>query len=404
MKYLVILGDGMADCRPLDWSKSPLNIAYHPFMDYLATYGTVGLVNTLQGVRSPVGSDVANLNILGFDLRKCYRGRASLEMMALGVELEPDDIALRINLVNIKNNVMVNPAVNDISQRDARKIIDTLNDRFGNERYHFYCGSGYRHYLVIHHENVSVKKDGHTYVMHLTPPHNIIGKEINDYLPTGHLDNELCGLMSRAERVISSLTLNKKRVEKGLPAITGIWLWGESLPATLTSFREMHHLEGAIISAVDLLKGIAIGSGMRAINVKGATGTLNTNYEGKANAAIKCFKHGVEFVYVHIEAPDECSHQRDEKGKVKAIELIDEKILAPIFNYLYDSGEEFKVLVMPDHATSSIFGGHTGDAVPYVLYSNTNLVKGIGKYSEESARKTGPAIAIGELMNKFLYR
>ena len=387
MKYLLVLGDGMAD-YPIEsiGNKTPLEVAKKPYMDYLAQNGKIGMVKTVPDGYKP-GSDVANLGALGYDATKCYTGRSPLEALSIGIKMEDDDIALRTNLVtlsddkNYADKTMIDYSSGEITTAESRELMKYINEKLGNEKFVFYGGVSYRHCLIIKHDE---PKD-----MTLTPPHDITGKKITTYLPKGQLHEELLDLMSKSYDLLMEHPINKTRIAKGLNPASSIWFWGQGTKPEIENFYERYGKTGSMVSAVDLLKGIAIGAGMKSVDVEGATGNLDTNFDGKAQAVINLFKEGRDFVFVHLEAPDECGHHGDLPGKIKSIELIDEKILGPVFEYLKSTKEDFAVLVMPDHRTPIVLLTHSSEPVPFVMYSTKTKLGENNKYNEKAAEESG---------------
>lgn len=388
MKYFVLLCDGMADMPvpELDM-KTPLECAYKPNMDTLAQTGEVGMLNpTPQGCKG--GSEVGNLCVLGYDARKYLTGRSPLEAAAIGIHMDEKDVALRCNLVTLSEDMpyaqktMIDYSSDEISTPEADEIIKTLNQYFGSELVKFYTGFSYRHCLIIKNTDTD---------MSFTPPHNITGRKITEYLPKGTLSKMLAFMMERSYEVLKEHPVNLSRMERGLRPANSIWLWGQGRRMTLPSFKEKYGIEGGVITAVDLLRGIANCAGMRLYKVEGATGNLDTNYAGKAQAAVKAFKEGCGLVYLHVEAPDECGHRHEVEGKVKAAEYIDKLALKPVMDYLKDCGEDYKILITPDHPTPLTTGSHSDDPVPFVLYDSTNKNPKHSRpsYSEKEGRESG---------------
>lgn len=398
MKYVIILGDGMGD-YPIDLldGKTPLAVAKKPMMDYLAQRGEVGLVKTVPDGFAP-GSDVANLGVLGYDVRECYTGRSPLEALSMGIALDYDDVSFRTNLVTLSDEEafdhkkMVDYSAGEISSEDGAELIKAVADALGDDRVKFYPGICYRHLLVLK----GVGKDSINDLI-LTPPHNITGQEIGNHLPEGSLGERLTALIMASNEVLKNHNINQKRTLSYQNVANNIWFWGQGTSPRLESFEQKYGLKGAIISAVDLLKGIAKGAEMYAPMIEGATGLLNTNYEGKAQTALALLEK-YDFVFVHLEAPDECGHQRDLEGKIKAIELIDEKILTPIYNGLKGK-TDFKIMVLPDHRTPVSVGTHTSEPVPYFIYNSTKELAGTA-YDEMTAEATGCYIPEASTLTK----
>lgn len=399
MKYALILGDGMADYPiPALNGKTPLAVADKPYMNLLAETGEIGLVKTVPDGYKP-GSDVANLGALGYDATKCYTGRSPLEALSIGIDMKSDDVAVRTNLVTLgdeadfADKTMVDYSAGEITTDEARELIEFLQEKLGNDKYSFHAGVSYRHCLIIAHGSVK---------MQLTPPHDISGKKIGAYLPAGDGSGELAELIRRSNELLSSHPVNLARKAAGKNPANSIWFWGQGTRPALENFRERYGLSGGMVSAVDLLKGIAIGAGMKSVDVEGATGTLSTNFEGKAKAATELLDNGCDFVFVHLEAPDECGHQGDLEGKIKAIELVDKKILGPVYEHLKASGEDFAIMVMPDHFTPVSILTHSREPVPYLMYSSKRALSAGGDYNEKAAAESGIYYdKPWELTNKF---
>ncbi len=401
MKYLVMLCDGMAD-EPFEklGNKTPMELAKKPTMDFLASKGEVGMVKTVADGMKP-GSDVANLSVLGYDSAVYYTGRSPLEAASIGIDLKDTDVTLRCNLVTLSDEAdydkktMVDYCADDISSEEAAVLVNYLQEKLGNDTFKFYPGVSYRHCLVWDNGN----KDKVSF----TPPHDISQRVITDYIPKGEMVQPLYDLMKKSYDLLKDHPINKAREERGRKPANSIWLWGEGTKTILDSFQSKFGKKGSMISAVDLLKGIAISADMNSVDVDGATGYIDTNFEGKANAAIEEFKKGQEFVYIHVEAPDECGHRGEYENKVKAIQLIDEKILTPVVEFLkgYD---DFAVLVCPDHPTPLNIKTHSSNPVPYLIYnSKEEKESGVKTFTEATAKSTGEYIAKGfTMMNYFL--
>lgn len=399
MKYIVILGDGMSDYPvPELGNKTPLQVAKKPNIDRLAQYGQLGLVKTVPETLPP-GSDVANLSVLGYEPEKYYTGRSPLEAASIGIDLRDTDVTFRTNLVTLseaeryEDRVMVDYSSDEISTEEAHQLLDTIQAHFNNELYTYYKGISYRHCLLW--EKGSLDLD-------LTPPHDILGKRIADYLPSGKDSLPLLKMMKESQRLLENHPVNLKRKEKGLRPANSIWIWGEGKKPALDPFKNKYGLSGAVISAVDLIKGLGILAGMDSIDVKGATGNIDTNYLGKAQAALDALSQGKDFVFVHIEAPDECGHRYEIDNKVKSIELIDELVVASLIKGL-EVYEDYKILVLPDHPTPLSLRTHTRDPVPYILYQKSRAKKGSSMtYNEKNAQDAGIFIGSGpDLMAKF---
>lgn len=386
MKYAIILGDGMGDYPvPALGGRTPLEAADTPYMDMLARTGKVGLVKTVPDGYKP-GSDVANLGALGYDASECYTGRSPLEALSIGIDMKDDDVALRTNLVtlgdeeNFADKTMKDYSAGEITTPEARELVEFLQKELGSDRFSFHAGVSYRHCLIIAHGSTD---------MQLTPPHDISGKRIGEHLPKGAFAEELTDLIVRANKLLSEHPVNKKRVLSGQNPANSIWFWGQGTRPALEKFRDRYGLSGGMVSAVDLLKGIAIGAGMKSVDVEGATGTLSTNFEGKAKAACDLLDGGCDFVFVHLEAPDECGHQGDLEGKIKAIEAVDGRILRPVYEHLKARGEDFAIMVMPDHYTPVSVLTHTREPVPFLMYSSSATLGDGRPYNEKSAAESG---------------
>lgn len=402
MKYAVVLCDGMAD-RPVPElnNMTPMQAANKPNMDYLASKGEVGLVKTVGAGLKP-GSDVANLSVLGYDPAIYYSGRSPLEAASIGIDLKPDDVTLRCNLVtlsdepNYEDKTMVDYCAGDISTPEAEELIKYIDEKLGSDKFKFYAGVSYRHCLVW------AKGEPHPGV--LTPPHDISDRKITDYIPKGDYIAELYDMMKKSYDLLMEHPVNKKRIAEGKRPANSIWLWGEGTKPKLDSFKGKFGKSASMISAVDLLKGIGKCAEMNVCQVEGATAYIDTNFDGKVQAAIDELKKGQDFVYIHIEAPDECGHRAEIQNKKLAIEIIDEKILTPLIEYLKDCGDDYSVMILPDHPTPICLKTHTSDPVPFLIYrSNDEKNSCVSTFCEETAEKTGLYIEPGcTLMNRFL--
>jgi len=397
MKYLVILGDGMAD-RPIDvlGGKTPLEYANTPMMDELAAKGEVGMVHTIPDGMKP-GSDTANLSVLGYDPKKYYSGRSPLEALSIGVPMKDSDIALRCNIVtlseeeeNYEDRTIIDHSSGEIETEECAVLLEAVRKELENEEFKFYVGTSYRHCLIWDKGEV----------VDLVQPHDVLGQNIGDKLP----DNpKLREMMKRSYDILVNHPINIERKKRGLNPANSCWFWGAGTKPSLYPFEERAHVKGAMISAVDLLKGIAVGTSMKVIEVEGATGGLDTNYAGKAQAALEVLtKEGYDFVYVHLEGPDEMGHQGSVEKKVKAIEYLDEKIIRPIVEGLEAAGEEFRMVILPDHPTPICIRTHSADNVPYLLYDSRRQRRKIGFYNEREAEATGNLIAEGHKLIEYL--
>lgn len=400
MKYLVMLCDGMADF-PVEalGGKTPLEAADTPCMDRLAKDSEVGLVKTVMDGMKP-GSDVANLSVLGYDPKIYYTGRSPLEAGSIGIDMKDTDVSLRCNLVTLsdepeyEDKTIIDYCAGDISTADAKILVDYLAEKLNNDEFKLYSGVSYRHCLIWNNGTMDIAP--------LTPPHDITGKPIKEYVPKNPNAQKLYELMKKSYELLKDHPLNKERIAKGLRPANSMWLWGEGKRANLDDFKGKYGVKGSMISAVDLLKGIGKFSNMNVVSVEGATGYIDTNFEGKAEAAIKEFENGQDFVYIHVEAPDECGHRNEMENKVKAISLIDHLILSPVVDALEKMGD-FKVLVTPDHPTPLSLRTHTNDPVPYMIYDSRVKKNGPDSYNEKTAKETGIYVSEGySLMKDFL--
>ena len=400
MKYVVVLGDGMADYAVDEFGgKTILEMAEKPNMDYMAKHGEMGLVKTVLDGMKP-GSDVANLSVMGYDTRKCYSGRSPLEAASIGVKLKDNDVTFRTNLVtlsdeeNYEDKTMLDYSAGEISTEEAAELIAAVEDALHTDMIHFYSGVSYRHLLVW---------EGGSTKVSLTPPHDISDKKIDGHLPEGEGADKLLEMMKKSEEILKNHPVNKKRIAEGKNPANSIWIWGEGTKPQLENFKDKYGLDGSVISAVDLIKGIAICAGMNSIDVEGANGNYNTNFDGKAKAALDALLSGSDFVYVHLEGPDECGHQGDAEHKKLAVEKIDEKIIGYLRKNLEERGIDYKMLVLPDHPTPIKLKTHVSDPVPYIIYDSRKSADGKLDYTEKNAKQTGIYIDKGhELMEHFL--
>lgn len=401
MKYVVVLYDGMADYPvPALGGKTPMMVANKPNFDRMAKHGTVGLVRTVAPGLTP-GSDVANLSVMGYDPCLYYTGRSPLEAVSMGIDLSDTDVALRCNLVTLSDEedysekTMVDYCAGDISSEEAAEIIKTVEEKLGNDIFAFYSGVSYRHCLVWH--------GGKTEIGKLTPPHDISGRKIGVYLNKNPDAADLLELMEKSCEILKDHPVNLKRISEGKHPANAIWLWGQGSRPSLPLFEKLYGVKGSVISAVDLLKGIGICAGMNTPDVEGATGYIDTNFEGKAQKAVEELENGSDFVYIHIEAPDECGHRNEPENKVKAIELIDSRVL-PIVLEALEKYDDYKVMILPDHPTPIVTGTHASDPVPFMIYHKKDEKdSGVDSINEETASKTGIFIEEGpSLMGRFL--
>lgn len=403
MKYIVVLGDGMADEPvPALSGKTPLQYADKPNIDALAARAEVGLCRTVPAGFKP-GSDVANLSVMGYDPRDCYTGRSPLEAVSIGIDLAQTDVTLRCNLVtlsdepNYADKTMIDYSAGEISTAEAAQLIASLKKEFDSEKFTLYPGISYRHCLVV--------KEGET-GHDLTPPHDITGKPIRNFLPKGQLGEVYLSMMERSAALLAQHPVNKARVAAGKRPANSVWFWGEGTKPQLENFESKFSKKGAVISAVDLVKGIGILAGMKVIEVPGATGNYDTNFAGKADATLRALlEDGLDFVYIHMEAPDECGHQGDVGHKVFSIEQIDRLVVKRLVEGLRAAREPFRMLICPDHPTPISVRTHVADPVPYLLYEEgKDNGNGAAAYDEESARNTGRFLEEGTLLMKELLR
>ena len=400
MKYVIVLGDGMAD-EPIEQLgvKTPRAYAKTPNMDTLSKKSEIGLVHTIPDGMKP-GSDTANLSVLGYDPKIYYSGLSPLEALSIGVPMKDTDIALRCNIVTISEDdvpfeekTIIDHSSSEISTEDCAVLLNAVREQLENETYKFYVGTSYRHCLIWDQGQV----------VELTPPHDVLTQKIGPYLPQ---DAVLREMMKKSYDILVNHPLNIERKKKGLNPANCCWFWGAGTKPMLSSFYEKTGKKGIMISAVDLLKGIAVGAGMDNANVEGANGGLHTNYEGKAAAAVKALtEDGYDFAYVHLEAPDEMGHQGSVERKVQAIEYLDERIIGPIASALEKAGTDYRMLVLPDHPTPIRVRTHTADSVPYMLYDSTQPQAHTWDYNEKEAAESGTFVAHGyEMIDKLFSR
>lgn len=389
MKYVILLGDGMAD-YPIDYlgGRTPLEYARTPHMDWIASQGTVGLIDTIPEGFTP-GSDVANLSVLGYDPRTYHTGRGPLEAASMGVDLEPTDVAFRCNLVTLSDE---KPSlINDfnsghITSQESEIIIGDLNRELGSHRLTFYPGVGYRHLMVL---------KGSDIILQTTPPHDIVGEEIGKYLPKGEGADEIVRLQNRSREILKDHPVNRRRIAEGKKPSNSIWLWGQGRALVMDSLRKRYGIEGGVISAVDLLKGIGYYAGLEILTVKGATGYTDTDYFGKATRAVKYLRKN-DFVFLHVEAPDEMGHEGNTEGKIKSIEDFDEKVVGTILGSMKAS-ENFRIAVLSDHPTPVSIGTHVSDPSPFAVFSSVEgeNLRNCQSFGERSARESRVLISPG---------
>ena len=397
MKYIVVLGDGMSDEPvPALGGKTPLEAANTPAMDDLASKGELGMVQNVPAGMSP-GSEVANLSVMGYDPEVYFTGRSPLEALSVGVEMEPDDIVFRCNLVTLTEEepypekTILDHSSGEISTAEADVLMDAVRERFNSEEFQFYTGTSYRHIMIWKHGRLA----------RLEPPHDHLTQVIGPYLPQ---EPVLRRFMEESFELLNSHPANLRRAAEGKRKANSLWYWGAGTRPSLPKFTEKTGLKGAMVSAVDLLKGIAVGAGMKVYQVEGATGSIDTNWEGKARAAMDALlKEGCDFAYIHVEAPDEMAHQGLAEEKVRSIEYLDSRVIAPLRKAMEEAGEDYRMLVLPDHPNLLRLRTHTGDPVPYVLYDSTRERRSAARYSEAEAMATGNFEPQGcRLMERFL--
>ncbi|MBQ3379402.1 MAG: cofactor-independent phosphoglycerate mutase [Clostridia bacterium] len=397
MKYIVMLGDGMAD-YPIEelGKKTILEYAKTPVFDKLAPVSEIGLCKSVPD-DMPAGSDVANLSIMGYDPKIYHTGRSPLEALSIGVPMGAHDLSFRTNLVtlsdeeNYEDKTMVDYSSDEISTEESSKLIAALDEAFEDETKKFYAGISYRHILLLHDDTKKYK---------LTPPHDISGKKIAEYLPD---DDMILDLMKRSHDILKKHPVNLERIKRGLHPANSAWIWGEGKKPQLDSFKEKFGISGSVISAVDLIKGIGKAAGLRAIDVEGATGNIKTNFMGKAKAALSALLSGDDFVYIHIEAPDESGHRGELDNKIKSVEKINE-VIGFIKDGLDREGIAHRILIMPDHPTPMSVRTHTHDAVPFMLYDSTKAQKGAPRYNETTAKASGIYVEPGYTMMQRLIK
>ena len=394
-KYIIVLGDGMAD-EPIAslGGKTPLEYADTPALDRLSRFSEIGMVHTIPEGMKP-GSDTANLAVLGYDPKIYYSGRSPLEALSIGVPMKDTDVALRCNIVTLseedvpfEERTILDHSSGEISTQDCTVLLEAVKRELEDETYQFYAGTSYRHCLIWNKGTVT----------ELSQPHDVLGQVIGQYLPA---DEKLLFMMKSSYEILVNHPINIERKKKGLNPANCCWFWGAGTRPGLSSFEEKNHLKGMMVSAVDLLKGIAAGAGMGVAQVEGANGGLHTNYEGKVQAALDALKDGFDFVYIHVEAPDEMGHQGSVEKKVQAVEYLDKRVIGPLTQSLDTEGIPYRLLVMPDHPTPIRVRTHTADSVPFLLYDSTKLYdsgdekQGSLKYNEKDARAAGNFIPLG---------
>ncbi len=389
MKYFILVPDGAGDEKIEKLgNKTPLEVSDMPVATELAMNGQVGMVETIPAGIAP-GSDAANLSVMGYDPTVYLTGRSPLEAASIGIEMKDTDVAFRVNLITVEGDgqyeelTIKDHSAGDISTKEADKLINFLKEEIEKEDIKLYTGVSYRHCMIVANGGTSFE---------LTPPHDVLDRLVGENMPKGEGSRFIGEIMKKSYELLKDHPVNKKRIAEGKNPANTMWIWGQGKKPSLNSFKEKYGISGKAISAVDLIKGIAICAGLEAPTVEGATGTVHTNYEGKATEAIKSFEEGADFVYMHVEGPDECSHQGDLEGKVKSLNHIDQRILKPVFEYLRDKGEAFSILIVPDHRTPLKIRTHSSDPVPFVVYrgrGNEGLLEGNpeNRFSEISGEK-----------------
>lgn len=398
-KYVVVLGDGMAD-EPIEalGAKTPLEYADTPTLDRLSRLSEIGMVHTIPEGMKP-GSDTANLSVLGYDPKLYYSGRSPLEALSIGVPMKDTDIALRCNIVTISEDdvpfeekTIIDHSSDEISTEECAVLLEAVKKELENETYQFYVGTSYRHCLIWNHGQV----------IELSQPHDVLGQVIGQYLPE---DEKLLYMMKKSYELLVNHPINRERKKKGLHPANCCWFWGAGTKPSLSSFEEKNGVKGMMVSAVDLLKGIAVGAGMGVAHVEGANGGLHTNYEGKVQAAVSALSEGYDFAYIHVEAPDEMGHQGSVEKKVQAIEYLDKRVIGPLTKALDEKQTDYRLLVMPDHPTPIRVRTHTADSVPYLLYDSAEKKQEKWNYNEREAKESGNFIEKGHtIIDKLLQK
>jgi len=367
MKYLILVPDGAGDDKIEALSgKTPLEVADIQNINELAHRGVVGMVKTIPPGVAP-GSDAANLSVMGYDPAVYLTGRSPLEAASIGIDMSDTDVAFRTNIITLTGEgayedlIITDHSSGDITTEEADQLIQAVNEAFADEKIHFYTGVSYRHCMIVH--------DGST-EYELTPPHDVLTQRVGDHLPQGEGSEFITEMMKKSYEILKDHPVNQARIARGLNPANTLWIWGQGRKPSLSSFYDKYGIKGTAISAVDLIKGIAICAGLNSVDVEGATGTLHTNFDGKAQAAIREFRKGMDFVYMHLEGPDECSHQGDQDGKIACLESIDQKVLKPIVDALREDGEDFRILIVPDHRTPLAIRTHSATPVPFVVYDS----------------------------------
>ena len=401
MKYLILVPDGAGD-EPVEalGGKTPLEAADIPMINELAAKGQVGTVKTIPPGVAP-GSDAANLSVMGYDPSVYLTGRSPLEAASIGINMSDTDVAFRVNLITLTGEgdyedlIITDHSSGDITTEEADQLIQAVNEAFADERIHFYTGVSYRHCMIVHNGSTDYE---------LTPPHDVLTQRVGDHLPKGEGSEFLTDMMKKSYEILKDHPVNQDRIARGLNPANTLWIWGQGRKPSLSSFYDKYGIKGTAISAVDLIKGIAICAGLTSVDVEGATGTLHTNFDGKAQAAIREYKDGKDFVYMHLEGPDECSHQGDMEGKLECMHSIDQKVLKPIVEYLRGSGEDFRALIVPDHRTPLAIRTHSADPVPYVIYdSRKEKPEDKSRQFNEKSGAEGPYFDSGYALADFFF-
>ncbi len=401
MKYLILVPDGAGD-EPVEalGGKTPLEAADIPMINELAAKGQVGTVKTIPPGVAP-GSDAANLSVMGYDPSVYLTGRSPLEAASIGINMSDTDVAFRVNLITLTGEgdyedlIITDHSSGDITTEEADQLIQAVNEAFADERIHFYTGVSYRHCMIVHNGSTDYE---------LTPPHDVLTQRVGDHLPKGEGSEFLTDMMKKSYEILKDHPVNQDRIARGLNPANTLWIWGQGRKPSLSSFYDKYGIKGTAISAVDLIKGIAICAGLNSVDVEGATGTLHTNFDGKAQAAIREYKDGKDFVYMHLEGPDECSHQGDMEGKLECMHSIDQKVLKPIVEYLRGSGEDFRALIVPDHRTPLAIRTHSADPVPYVIYdSRKEKPEDKSRQFNEKSGAEGPYFDSGYALADFFF-
>lgn len=401
MKYLILVPDGAGD-EPVEalGGKTPLEAADIPMINELAAKGQVGTVKTIPPGVAP-GSDAANLSVMGYDPSVYLTGRSPLEAASIGINMSDTDVAFRVNLITLTGEgdyedlIITDHSSGDITTEEADQLIQAVNEAFADERIHFYTGVSYRHCMIVHNGSTDYE---------LTPPHDVLTQRVGDHLPKGEGSEFLTDMMKKSYEILKDHPVNQDRIARGLNPANTLWIWGQGRKPSLSSFYDKYGIKGTAISAVDLIKGIAICAGLNSVDVEGATGTLHTNFDGKAQAAIREYKNGKDFVYMHLEGPDECSHQGDMEGKLECMHSIDQKVLKPIVEYLRGSGEDFRALIVPDHRTPLAIRTHSADPVPYVIYdSRKEKPEDKSRQFNEKSGAEGPYFDSGYALADFFF-